>query len=75
LPQRCGSLSRPPQPADLIILDVAMPGWLVCGCQEIPRDPVLTHIPVLFQPPDQGRTITGFFRADDYLCKPFNIDD
>jgi DNA-binding response OmpR family regulator len=64
---------------DLIILDVIMPGMDgFAVCREIRADPVLTHIPVLFltaKIKDEDK-ITGFnVGADDYLCKPFNIDE
>ncbi|MGB7540032.1 MAG: response regulator transcription factor [Anaerolineales bacterium] len=63
----------------LIILDVIMPGMDgYAVCREIRADPVLTHIPVLFltaKIKDEDK-ITGFNAgADDYLCKPFNIDE
>jgi two-component system response regulator RpaA len=64
---------------DLIILDVIMPGMDgYAVCREIRADPVLTLIPVLFltaKIKDEDK-ITGFNAgADDYLCKPFNIDE
>jgi two-component system response regulator RpaA len=64
---------------DLIILDVIMPGMDgYAVCREIRADPVLAPIPVLFltaKIKDEDK-ITGFNAgADDYLCKPFNIDE
>ena len=64
---------------ELIILDVIMPGMDgFAVCREIRADPVLTNIPVLFltaKIKDEDK-ITGFNAgADDYLCKPFNIDE
>jgi two-component system response regulator RpaA len=64
---------------DLIILDVIMPGMDgYAVCREIRADPVLMAIPVLFltaKIKDEDK-ITGFNAgADDYLCKPFNIDE
>lgn len=64
---------------DLIILDVIMPGMDgYAVCREIRADPVLMPIPVLFltaKIKDEDK-ITGFnVGADDYLCKPFNIDE
>ena len=64
---------------DLIILDVIMPGMDgFAVCREIRADPVLTAIPVLFltaKIKDEDK-IAGFNAgADDYLCKPFNIDE
>jgi DNA-binding response OmpR family regulator len=64
---------------DLVILDIIMPekdGYTVC--REMRADPRLAKIPVLFltakiKPKDK---ITGFIAgADDYLCKPFNVDE
>jgi DNA-binding response OmpR family regulator len=62
-----------------VILDIIMPdmdGYQVC--QTMRADPRLENIPVLFltakvRPQDK---IAGFnVGADDYLCKPFNVDE
>lgn len=64
---------------DLVILDIIMPdmdGYTVCS--EMRADPELSEVPILFltaktKPNDR---IAGFRSgADDYLCKPFNIDE
>jgi two-component system, OmpR family, response regulator RpaA len=64
---------------DLVILDIIMPemdGYQVCRYMR--SDPVLKNIPILFltarvKPQDR---INGFNAGgDDYLCKPFNIDE
>lgn len=64
---------------DLVILDIIMPdmdGYTVCS--EMRSDPDLAEIPILFltaktKPTDR---IAGFKSgADDYLCKPFNVDE
>lgn len=64
---------------DLIILDIIMPdmdGYQVCRAMR--SDPRLAEIPILFltakvKPQDK---IAGFKAgADDYLCKPFNVDE
>lgn len=66
-------------PPDLVILDIIMPdmdGYQVCRAMR--ADPQLSEIPVLFltakvRPQDR---IAGFnVGADDYLCKPFNVDE
>jgi DNA-binding response OmpR family regulator len=66
-------------PPDLIILDIIMPdmdGYQVC--RALRADPQLAEIPVLFltarvKPQDK---IAGFHAgADDYLCKPFNVEE
>jgi DNA-binding response OmpR family regulator len=66
-------------PPDLVILDIIMPdmdGYQVC--QAMRSDPQLALVPVLFltakvRPQDK---IMGFnVGADDYLCKPFNVDE
>jgi DNA-binding response OmpR family regulator len=71
-------LARQEQP-DLIILDVLMPdmdGYAVC--REIRADARLVSIPVLFltaKVKAQDK-IAGFNAGgDDYLCKPFNVDE
>jgi DNA-binding response OmpR family regulator len=67
------------EPPDLVILDIVMPdmdGYQVCKAMR--ADPVLAEIPILFltarvKPQDK---IAGFaLGADDYLCKPFNVDE
>jgi DNA-binding response OmpR family regulator len=66
-------------PPDLVILDIIMPdmdGYQVCRAMR--ADPQLENIPVLFltakvRPQDK---IAGFnVGGDDYLCKPFNVDE
>jgi DNA-binding response OmpR family regulator len=67
------------EPPDLVILDIIMPdmdGYQVCKAMR--ADPLLAEIPILFltarvKPQDK---IAGFaLGADDYLCKPFNVDE
>ena len=71
-------IARQSQP-DLVILDIIMPdmdGYQVCRVMR--SDPRLADIPILFltarvKPQDK---IAGFNAgADDYLCKPFNVDE
>jgi len=66
-------------PPDLVILDIIMPdmdGYQVCRAMR--SDPKLADVPILFltakiKPQDK---IAGFKAgADDYLCKPFNLDE
>jgi len=66
-------------PPDLVILDIIMPdmdGYQVCRAMR--ADPQLADIPILFltakvRPQDK---IAGFnVGADDYLCKPFNVNE
>ncbi len=66
-------------PPDLVILDIIMPdmdGYQVCRTMR--SDPVLAETPILFltakvKPQDK---IAGFKAgADDYLSKPFNVDE
>jgi two-component system response regulator RpaA len=64
---------------DLVILDVIMPGMDgYAVCREMRADKLLEAVPVLFltaRAKDEDR-ITGFLAgADDYLAKPFNIDE
>ncbi len=72
------SLARQNRP-DLVILDIVMPdmdGYQVCRAMR--TDPFLSATPVLFltaRVKAQDR-IAGFNAgADDYLCKPFNVDE
>jgi DNA-binding response OmpR family regulator len=64
---------------DLVILDVIMPGMDgYAVCREMRNDPILADVPILFltaKVKDEDR-IAGFRAgADDYLCKPFNLDE
>ncbi len=64
---------------NLVILDVIMPGMDgYAVCREMRSDPVLVEVPILFltaKTKDEDK-ITGFTAgADDYLGKPFNVDE
>jgi DNA-binding response OmpR family regulator len=64
---------------DIVILDVVMPGMDgYTVCKEMRADPILTNAPILFltaKVKDEDR-IAGFNAGgDDYLSKPFNIDE
>ncbi|MBN1148946.1 MAG: response regulator transcription factor [Anaerolineales bacterium] len=66
-------------PPELVILDIIMPGMDgYTVCREMRSDPMLAEIPILFltaKIKDEDK-IAGFNAgADDYLCKPFNIDE
>lgn len=66
-------------PPDLVLLDVIMPGmdgYMVC--KEMRADQLLAKIPILFLTAKirEEDTITGLSAgADDYLGKPFNIEE
>ena len=67
------------RPPDLVILDIIMPGMDgYTVCREMRSDPLLKDIPILFltaKIKDEDK-IAGFKAgADDYLSKPFNIDE
>ena len=64
---------------DLVILDVIMPGMDgYAVCRQMRADPILEDVPILFltaKTKDEDK-IDGFKAgADDYLGKPFNIDE
>jgi DNA-binding response OmpR family regulator len=64
---------------DLVILDIIMPGMDgYTVCKEMRADMLLTDVPILFltaKIKDDDR-IAGFKAgADDYLTKPFNVDE
>ncbi len=64
---------------DLVILDVILPGMDgYAVCREMRADPLLKDVPILFltaKTKDEDK-ITGFNAgADDYLSKPFNLDE
>jgi len=64
---------------DLVILDVIMPGMDgFAVCREMRADPLLTDVPILFltaKIKDEDKIVGFNAGADDYLCKPFNIDE
>jgi DNA-binding response OmpR family regulator len=67
------------QATDVVILDIIMPGMDgYAVCKEMRSDPLLSETPILFltaKAKDEDK-IAGFLAgADDYLCKPFNIDE
>jgi len=67
------------RPPDLVILDIIMPGMDgYAVCREMRSDPLLAETPILFltaKTKDDDK-IAGFNAgADDYLSKPFNIDE
>jgi len=66
-------------PPDLVILDVVMPGMDgFAVCTEMRRDALLAEVPILFltaRAKDEDK-ITGLSNgADDYMTKPFNVDE
>jgi DNA-binding response OmpR family regulator len=67
------------RPPDLVILDVIMPGMDgYTVCKEMRDDPILNAVPILFltaKIKDEDR-LNGFRAGgDDYLCKPFIVDE
>ncbi|HMD90484.1 MAG TPA: response regulator transcription factor [Anaerolineaceae bacterium] len=67
------------QSTSLVILDIMMPGMDgYTVCREMRADPLLANLPILFltaKAKDEDK-IAGFLAgADDYLSKPFNIDE
>ena len=67
------------QPTDLVVLDIIMPGMDgYAVCREMRSDPMLQNTPILFltaKAKDEDK-IAGFLAgADDYLCKPYNVDE
>jgi DNA-binding response OmpR family regulator len=67
------------RPPDLVILDIIMPGMDgYTVCREMRADPLISEVPILFltaKIKDEDK-IAGFIAgADDYLTKPFNVDE
>lgn len=64
---------------DMIVLDVMMPGMNGFDvCREIRNDPIIKDMPILFltaKIKDEDRVMGLKVGADDFLCKPFNIDE
>lgn len=63
----------------LVILDVIMPGMDgYTVCREMRIDPLLEEVPILFltaKAKDEDKIIGFKAGADDYLGKPFNVDE
>jgi len=67
------------RPPDLVILDIIMPGMDgYTVCREMRADPLVADVPILFltaKIKDEDK-IAGFNAgADDYITKPFNVDE
>jgi len=64
---------------DLVILDVIMPGMDgYTVCKEMRSDPLLINVPILFltaKAKDEDKILGFNAGADDYLGKPFNLDE
>lgn len=64
---------------DLVILDVMLPGMDgLSVCKELRSDALLQDVPILFltaRTRDEDKIAGLMAGADDYLCKPFNIDE
>ena len=67
------------RPPDLVILDIIMPGMDgYTVCREMRADPLLADVPILFltaKVKDEDKIVGFTAGADDYLIKPFNIDE
>jgi len=64
---------------DLVVLDVLMPGMDGFEvCRQIRADPLLSELPILFltaRSKPEDRVLGLRAGADDYLIKPFNVDE
>lgn len=69
------------QRPDLIVIDMLLPdknGDQLCS--EIKSEENLSHIPIIITTgqaivEESSQEIPGMFRPDDYLSKPFEVDD
>ena len=66
-------------PPEMVILDVIMPGMDgYTVCREMRADPLLSEVPILFltaRASDDEKIMGLRAGADDYLGKPFNVDE
>lgn len=67
------------QPTDMVVLDIVMPGMDgYAVCREMRADPLLADLPILFltaRAKDEDKIMGFLAGADDYLVKPFNVDE
>ena len=75
---RCLELLENNQIPDLILLDIMMPemnGWKLV--KRLKANPAWEHIPVIFLTArtNEIAKFTGSFLGEDYIEKPFDIDD
>lgn len=67
------------QPPSLMVLDIIMPGMDGFEvCREVRADPILQDLPILFltaKAKEEDRIGGLRAGADDYLIKPFNLDE
>jgi DNA-binding response OmpR family regulator len=63
----------------LVLLDVIMPGMDgYAVCREMRADPLLAEVPIIFltaKSKDDDKIMGFRVGADDYLTKPFNVDE
>jgi DNA-binding response OmpR family regulator len=67
------------QPPSLMVLDIIMPGMDGFEvCRQVRADPILQDLPILFltaKAKEEDRIVGLRAGADDYLIKPFNLDE
>lgn len=62
---------------DIMVMDVMLPdGNGIELCQDVKSSANLGHVPVLMMSANTGLAdLNGYYRADDFIAKPFDIQD
>jgi DNA-binding response OmpR family regulator len=63
--------------ADMMVMDVMLPdGNGIELCHDVKTSGSLKHVPVLMMSANKGLSdLNGYYRADDFIAKPFDIDE
>lgn len=63
--------------ADMMVMDVMLPdGNGIDLCHDVKTSVTLKHVPVLMMSANKGLSdLNGYYRADDFIAKPFDIEE
>jgi len=63
--------------ADVMVMDIMLPdGNGIDLCHDVKSNGSLKHVPVLMMSANKAMTdMNGYYRADDFIAKPFDINE